>query len=74
MKSTLAYKKYNDLVKDIEGSEAIELEDWKEFFLSSESVTMNEILVMNNTHKIIMKVMIEIIEELLTKNQKNELH
>lgn len=74
MKAKLAYDKYNELVKDIEGSEPVDMEDWNNFFSSSESVSMNEILAMNNINKIIMKVMIEIIEELLTKNQNNELH
>lgn len=72
MKANLAHQKYKELTENVEGAESVELEDWNEFFLSAEETPMETIVKEKQTSKLIMKVMIEVIQELLIKQNKNQ--
>ena len=72
MKAILAHQKYNELIENIEGSESVELEDWNEFFQTAEETSMETIVKEKQTSKLIMKVMIEVIQELLIKQNKTQ--
>ena len=67
MKAKLAHKKYKELNKNNKSADAVELEDWNDFFLTADSVSIATLINEKSTEKIIMKVMIELIEELLIK-------